>query len=60
MPIQLSDPVRDVLTRSTITSTTVTLPPEQLERKRAILVEAGLRDPLAVKTVDGITPTENP
>ena len=33
MPIQLSESVRDVLTRSTITSTTVTLPPEQLERK---------------------------
>ena len=28
------------------------------ERRHAILVEAGLRDPLAVKTIDGITPTE--
>ena len=29
------------------------------ERRRAILAEAGLRDPLAVKTIDGITPSEN-
>lgn len=29
------------------------------ERRRAILIEAGLRDPLAAKTIDGITPTEN-
>lgn len=30
---KISDAVRDVLARSTITATTVTLPPEQLERK---------------------------
>ena len=29
------------------------------ERRRAILIEAGLRDPLAAKTIDGITPSEN-
>ena len=28
-------------------------------RRRAILIEAGLRDPLAAKTIDGITPSEN-
>lgn len=28
------------------------------ERRRAILIEAGLRDPLAAKTIDGITPSE--
>ena len=30
---KISDEVRDVLARSTITATTVTLPPGQLERK---------------------------
>lgn len=38
MPIQLTDPVRDVLNRSTITALTVQLPNEQLERKLYIEV----------------------
>ena len=32
---------------------------EREKARRAILIEAGLRDPLAVKTIDGITPIEN-
>lgn len=47
-------------TRAAI-ATPVEPPKERIsdERRRAILAEAGLRDPLAAKTIDGITPSEN-
>ena len=48
-------------TRAAI-ATPVEPPKERIsdERRRAILAEAGLRDPLAAKTIDSITPSENP